>query len=104
MTTKDDCITYSSHTEQYDGQDVHVERWGTERTYLEAQNGELALIVQDCADQAPIGLAVGLDHLRELHQVLGWFLMNQVHQGECLTLGDVQAMAAAELLGGVCGE
>jgi hypothetical protein len=56
--------------------------------------------VQDRADCAPIDLAVGLDHLRELHQVLGWFLMNQVHQGECLTLGDVQAMAAAELLGG----
>jgi hypothetical protein len=100
MTTTNDCITYSSHTEQYDGQEVYIERWGTERTYLEAQNGELALIVQDRADCAPIDLAVGLDHLRELHQVLGWFLMNQVHQGECLTLGDVQAMTVSDLLGG----
>jgi hypothetical protein len=81
---------------------VYIERWGTERFHLEAQNGELALIVQDRADCAPIDLAVEIDDLRELHQVLGWFLMNQVHQGSHLTLGDVQAMTAAELLGG-CG-
>ncbi len=106
MTTTSDCITYSRHTEQHDGQDIQVERWGTEHAYLERTNDDPHIYL--CIDERntrgehrgnPLSSLVSLSDLRELHQVLGWFLMNYTHQGESLTLADVQAMNPAALLG-----
>lgn len=80
MTTTSDCITYSRHTEQHDGQATQVERWGTEHAYIEKTDddphpylclGERSTSGKRIADCC---LLLTLADLQELAQVLVWFL------------------------------
>jgi hypothetical protein len=67
-------ITGRTHTEEYDGQTIHITRWGTERTWVECDQEALLLLAYDKNGNGPIDLWVDTEHLRELHLVLSVYL------------------------------